>query len=245
MFKKRARKEKVISYADEGDICITRKKTKKPELPEVPEPVPPGYKGSKGMNMLKDIATRSSEIDTEQSNDNHSQVLRNLEISKQIHKGELDPQVYRGLHGYALYAEKSATNLASSKTTGSLGPVRAPANIRSICRFDYSYGLCKDWKVSGYCGYGDNCIFMHDRSEFKTGWELEKEWETAQQQKRAKRPEETVTQRHPKECGVCGKIDEDTIFTVCRHPFCYPCALQSPVSCRTCGCATNGLFNSN
>ncbi len=25
----------------------------------------------------------------------------------------------------------------------------------------------------GYCGFGDSCIYIHDRGDYKTGWELE------------------------------------------------------------------------
>ena len=61
-------------------------------------------------------------------------------------------------------------------------------------RFDYQPNVCKDYKETGYCGYGglsqcllfrlcwltfplDSCIYLHDRGDYKTGWQLEKEWE--------------------------------------------------------------------
>jgi hypothetical protein len=28
----------------------------------------------------------------------------------------------------------------------------------------------------GYCGFGDSCKFLHDRSDYKYGWQLEREW---------------------------------------------------------------------
>lgn len=30
---------------------------------------------------------------------------------------------------------------------------------------------------TGYCGYGDNCLYIHDRGDYKSGWELERDWE--------------------------------------------------------------------
>ena len=35
--------------------------------------------------------------------------------------------------------------------------------------------MCKDFKDTGYCGYGDACKFLHDRSDYKSGWQLEKD----------------------------------------------------------------------
>ena len=34
------------------------------------------------------------------------------------------------------------------------GPVRATEHIRISCRFDYQPDICKDYKETGYCGYG-------------------------------------------------------------------------------------------
>ncbi len=33
---------------------------------------------------------------------------------------------------------------------------------------------------TGYCGFGDSCKFMHDRSDYKHGWQLENDWLAAQ-----------------------------------------------------------------
>ncbi len=37
--------------------------------------------------------------------------------------------------------------------------------------------LCKDYHDTGYCCFGDSCLYIHDRGDYKSGWELEKEWE--------------------------------------------------------------------
>lgn len=57
------------------------------------------------------------------------------------------------------------------------GPIIAPSNVRFNCRFDYNPSLCKDYHDTGYCTFGDSCIYGHDRGDYKAGWELEKEWE--------------------------------------------------------------------
>ena len=41
-------------------------------------------------------------------------------------------------------------------------------------RFDYQPDICKDYKETGYCGYGDSCKFIHDRGDYKSGWEIDR-----------------------------------------------------------------------
>ena len=33
----------------------------------------------------------------------------------------------------------------------------------------------KDYKETGFCGFGDSCKFIHDRSDYKMGWQIERE----------------------------------------------------------------------
>lgn len=56
------------------------------------------------------------------------------------------------------------------------GPIRAQTWARAISRFDYQPDICKDYKETGFCGYGDSCKFLHDRGDYKSGWQIEKEW---------------------------------------------------------------------
>jgi hypothetical protein len=55
-----------------------------------------------------------------------------------------------------------------------------PPNIHPVClhtltpRFDYQPDICKDYKETGFCSYGDSCKFMHDRGDYKSGWELDR-----------------------------------------------------------------------
>ncbi len=64
--------------------------------------------------------------------------------------------------------------MASEKGTGSHGPLRGNAYVRVSARFDYQPDICKDYKETGYCSYGDTCKFLHDRGDYKSGWELDK-----------------------------------------------------------------------
>ncbi len=137
---------------------------------------------------------------------------------------KLDDKIYHGKNGYVIYAEKSEKDLERYKLTGSLGPMRAPSNIRVTCRFDYAPGICKDYKETGYCGFGDGCVFMHDRGDYKTGWELEEEY------KKQKHKEDLIKQgllseeseedyeldeeeKHPEVCQRCSKEFKSPIVT--------------------------------
>lgn len=42
--------------------------------------------------------------------------------------------------------------------------------LKILFRFDYDPSLCKDWHDSGYCVFGNSCLYLHDRSNYKTGW---------------------------------------------------------------------------
>eukprot|EP01039_Chlorochromonas_danica_P011072 gene11072-12331_t len=73
-----------------------------------------------------------------------------------------------------------------SKSAGVYGPIRAPSFLRSTVRFDYQPDVCKDYKETGFCGFGDSCKFLHDRGDYKSGWQLEREWEEKQAAKKRK-----------------------------------------------------------
>lgn len=77
-------------------------------------------------------------------------------------------------------ADQQGTSLVKKKLFLGLvrkGPIRAPANLRATVRWDYQPDICKDYKETGFCGFGDSCKFLHDRSDYKHGWQLEREWD--------------------------------------------------------------------
>jgi RING finger protein 113A len=103
-------------------------------------------------------ATATNEIDTAHDRDNRAVLERNEETDK----------------------------VSKNKFTGTFGPMRAPTYLRSTSRFDYQMDICKDFKETGFCGFGDSCKFLHDRSDYKSGWQLEKDWEAKQAAKKRK-----------------------------------------------------------
>eukprot|EP00123_Amoebidium_parasiticum_P017158 comp23734_c0_seq1/m.40937 comp23734_c0_seq1/g.40937 ORF comp23734_c0_seq1/g.40937 comp23734_c0_seq1/m.40937 type:complete len:277 (-) comp23734_c0_seq1:172-1002(-) len=127
------------------------------------------------------------------------------------------------------------------------GPMRGSTNVRATSRFDYQPDICKDYKETGYCGFGDNCKFLHDRSDYKSGWQLEREWEAGQY---AKKEDMTVEEEEEEEipfaCYICREPFTNPIVTRCNHYFCSKCALdhhRKDKRCFVCNAPTNGIFN--
>lgn len=120
-------------------------------------------------------ATATVEIDTELDRDAQSIFQKSVEINKEL-EGKADDKVYRGLNNYAQYYKKkdSVHGNASSGMVRN-GPIRAPAHLRATVRWDYQPDICKDYKETGFCGFGDSCKFLHDRSDYKHGWQLEQQ----------------------------------------------------------------------
>jgi len=135
-----------------------------------------------------------------------------------------------------------------------LGPVKAPSNVRSVLRIDYQPDLCKDYFETGYCGYGDNCKFLHDRGDYKSGWQLEKEFEKEEEQRQrramgqevdAEENYEIDSEEFPWACFICRGDFKEPVVTRCNHYFCQECALkhyQTDKKCAACGHQTDGFF---
>ncbi|KAJ2449547.1 RNA-splicing factor [Coemansia sp. RSA 2336] len=160
--------------------------------------------------------------------------------------------LYKGKHGYI--------NRAAGTGSMRAGPVKGPANVRTTNVVDYQPNVCKDYKETGYCGYGDSCIFLHDRGTYKTGWQLEKEFEESQQGIKRDNPRlwqipnsddeddarsKKVGKELPFACLICRKPFSSPVVTKCQHYFCEACALaryrKSP-KCFACGAPTGGVF---
>ena len=236
MFAKRSKKAKAaIPEAPESPDTYFRPSKKRKVIQETKEP-----EDTQEINPNRNLS-KDRNID-DPNLDGKTRMVQRLQISRKIQKGSIPEGIYRGLNSYPVYAEKTDSDINAYKITGSLGQVKASEDIKSSCRFDYAYGLCKDWREAGYCGYGDNCIFVHDRSEFKTSKQLEKEWEEQLNQKNTPQPQPKSTSV----CGICQKEPSSPVLTRCHHLFCYHCALNNyskSNKCYTCSKDTSGIFN--
>ncbi|XP_050404843.1 E3 ubiquitin-protein ligase RNF113A [Patella vulgata] len=193
-------------------------------------------------------ATAVVEIDTELSKDAQAIYERSLQVNKDL-KGKEDDKVYRGLNNYAQYYEKKDTaqgNAASGMVRK--GPIRAPAHLRATVRWDYQPDICKDYKETGFCGFGDSCKFLHDRSDYKHGWQLEREMTEGRYGQNDNDNYEISSDEDdlPFKCFICRNYFKDPIVTKCKHYFCEKCALshyRKSKRCFVCNEQTNGVFN--
>jgi RING finger protein 113A len=109
---------------------------------------------------------------------------------------------------------KTTNDITKSKSLGTFGPMRAPNYLRATSRFDYQPDVCKDYKETGFCGFGDSCKFLHDRSDYKSGWQIEKEWNTKQEEKKRKMQDLEKAMKAKKiakleALGAAGNDDDD------------------------------------
>lgn len=194
-------------------------------------------------------ATATIEIDTETDRDARAIAEKALSINKQAKQGEEDDKVYKGINYYKKFILPKDTAAGSAHSSeAARGPVRAPSHLRSTVRWDYKPDICKDYKETGFCGFGDSCIFMHDRSDYKSGWQLELEYakgktETEDDSKSSKKIEE---EQIPFKCLICRKSFKDPVVTRCKHYFCSSCALEhhkKSTRCHACQAHTQGIFN--
>ena len=86
-----------------------------------------------------------------------------------VAEGPDGKKLYTGAANYQKLVEKRDV---MDRKSSSIGPIKAPTNVRITCRFDYQPDICKDYKDTGYCTFGDACKFMHDRGDYKSGWEV-------------------------------------------------------------------------
>lgn len=165
---------------------------------------------------------------------------------------------YKGVANYQSFIQKNPDREAKQ-----VGPVKSSTNVRTITVTDFAPDVCKDYKQTGYCGFGDSCKFLHAREDYKQGWELDRDWEVGTKGKKivgktvasANRSSGTADQEDdddallesiPFACIICKKPYTTPIVTKCGHYFCEACALKryrKDPSCAACSSGTGGVFN--
>jgi RING finger protein 113A len=165
---------------------------------------------------------------------------------------------YKGLANQTKFIQKNP-----DAPNRSVGPVKAPTNIRTITVTDFAPDVCKDYKQTGFCGFGDNCKYVHAREDYKHGWQLDREWENVIKGKKViggtkiasadrdgdaedSGDDDAMLENIPFACIICKDPYKDPVLTKCGHYFCESCALKryrKDPGCAACGSGTGGVFN--
>ncbi|AWP19302.1 RING finger protein 113A [Scophthalmus maximus] len=193
-------------------------------------------------------ATATYQLDTEKDNDAQAIFERSQKIQEEL-TGKEDDKIYRGINNYQKFIKPKDTTMGNA-SSGMVrkGPIRAPDHLRATVRWDYQPDICKDYKETGFCGFGDSCKFLHDRSDYKHGWQIERELEEGRYGANDEENYEVSSDEEdmPFKCFICRESFKNPIITKCRHYFCETCALQhyrKSKRCYVCNTQTNGVFN--
>lgn len=105
-------------------------------------------------------ATSELTIETEKDRDAIALFKKSQEVNKEL-EGKADDKVYRGLNNYTKFFKKKDTAQGNAGSgSNNVGPMRAPSNIRSTVRWDYQPDICKDYKETGFCGFGGELNYI-------------------------------------------------------------------------------------
>lgn len=168
-------------------------------------------------------------------------------------------ETYKGQAAYTSFIQRNP----EQQKPKTVGPVKSSSNVRTITVMDFAPDVCKDYKQTGFCGFGDSCKFLHAREDYKQGWELDKDWEKVGdkakgngQRKGGKstqitedmdsEEEDAALENIPFACVICKESYKNPIVTKCGHYFCESCALKryrKNPTCAVCGAGTGGVFN--
>ncbi|TYJ53700.1 pre-mRNA-splicing factor CWC24 [Cryptococcus floricola] len=198
-----------------------------------------GYRADEGLTKRADeLVTRANDWDLEHDPKPVSDKKVRLNDD-----GDIDDGIYRGTSNYLPTIHKTRETLDKKMKSG---PIKATSHVRTITLMDYQPDVCKDYKETGFCGYGDSCKFMHDRGDYLAGWQLDKVAEEGGGGRGGRVEEEDEDEEVPFACLICRKPFTVPVVTRCGHYFCMACAtkrFQKSPKCYACGAPTQGIFN--
>ncbi|EAU91068.1 spliceosomal zinc finger-containing protein [Coprinopsis cinerea okayama7 len=180
--------------------------------------------------------------------DEADEILAKRRRKERQEAGEDDIEVpddgqYRGQNAYRTHIKKTTETPKAMRT----GPQRSTNTIRTVTIVDYQPDVCKDYKETGFCGFGDTCKFLHDRGTYLAGWQLDKLAENPKKQVDDDSDSDSSDDEDiPFACLICRKPYTDPIVTRCGHYFCSACAIKrfaKTPKCLACGAPTGGIFN--
>lgn len=107
-----------------------------------------------------------------------------------------------------------------ARPTGAPPDAVAGASAFTV-RVDYAPDLCKDYLETGYCGFGDSCKFLHDRGDYKMGWQM---GDSDQQQQHYFVGDDS--EDSDVACHLCRGKESLVSLAECQHVFCRPCVVE-------------------
>ena len=197
----------------------------------LPETASPTATAAVPISTNKDDATKASNWYDEDTTTKppHRQ---SAPSSKEL---ELSDGTYRGVSSYQSFLPKNPDRQTSKLT--SVGPVKSSSNVRTITVTDFAPDVCKDYKQTGFCGFGDSCKFLHAREDYKQGWQLDRDWEINTKGKAqggkvvgsanrntatgegGEEDEDKMLESIPFKCIICKEDYKSPIVTKCGHYF--------------------------
>ncbi|KDR75095.1 hypothetical protein GALMADRAFT_69394 [Galerina marginata CBS 339.88] len=179
--------------------------------------------------------------------DEADELLAKRRRKEKADAGEEDEEIpddgkYHGQSAYRSHIKKSTEVPKAMR----VGPQRNTSTIRTVTIVDYQPDVCKDYKETGYCGFGDTCKFLHDRGTYLAGWQLDKLAENPKKQVEDESDDDDSDEDVPFACLICRKHYTDPVVTRCGHYYCSACAIKrfaKTPKCLACGTPTGGIFN--
>lgn len=204
------------------------------------------------------LTTRDDATKTEDWYDEHNNKPKPQKVAPTNLSDSAPDGAYKGVANYSNFIQKNPDREAKP-----VGPQKGSANVRTITVTDFAPDVCKDYKQTGFCGFGDSCKFLHAREVYAQGWQLDKEWEVNTKGKKPQgksvasanrdaqstvddQDDEALLESIPFACVICKGPYKNPIVTRCGHYFCEACALKryrTDPSCAACGTGTGGVFN--
>ncbi|KAI3638693.1 hypothetical protein MIR68_003191 [Amoeboaphelidium protococcarum] len=223
----------------------------------------------KKTNAATNIRKRNAQEDTDDNIEDSQQIqiykIQPLKRQKGVELQEKSSSALKNINtGDDQITQNTQDNHADNKDNkntakkSQMGPQKLSSSaIRITSRFDYQPDVCKDYKETGFCGFGDSCIFLHDRTEYKQGWQIDKEHEQRLREKELNGDKnddqmKDDTQKKnkgediPFKCVICKSDYKKPVITRCGHYFCQTCAFtefRKSSKCFICGQDTMGIFN--
>jgi Zinc finger C-x8-C-x5-C-x3-H type (and similar)/zinc-RING finger domain len=248
------------------NVRNARKRTRTPSPPLRRADAPTGEQSPAAAREELGLAPMTSHIEQRRSDRRAIDVTRDSS-GHPSWRDEYAPATAASTNDQRATAERPLIDVADTPRAGGnvnhdklYGPIRAPAHIRTSVRVDYQPDVCKDYKETGYCGFGDACKFLHDRGDYKSGWQLDRDW--TEQQELLRKGATTLdrdgdeSSRHslkelgsdglPFACFICREPFTKPVVTLCQHYFCEECALkrmETDSTCAVCSKQLRGVFN--